>query len=101
MLHVPDYGFLVFTNKYQFSQKEKRDGLQPPSIIGDNHSPNAENLCSFPGGSSIKSFQERDGYFSGKLLHKQTSEEGGENERNCEKTTSHKKCTNNFIPYAL
>lgn len=60
-----------------------------PSIIGDNHSPNAENLYSFPGGSSIKSFRERDGYFSGKLLHKQTSEEGVENERNCEKTTSH------------
>lgn len=56
-----------------------------PSIIGDNHSPNAENLNSFPGGSSIKRSREGDGYFS----NKQTSEEGGENERNCEKTSSH------------
>ena len=23
MLHAPDYGLLVFTNKYQFSQKKK------------------------------------------------------------------------------
>ena len=29
MLHAPNYGLLVFTNKYQFSQKEKRGGLRP------------------------------------------------------------------------